>query len=243
MCNKSACWNSRPLIEKIVFATNIIRKRRDIEHDPHKYLSNVSGGVQASASQTPDPDPLLKRSLSYVYSPCGMLCFCIHWVLQNTKQYPFLIHAGSFYYTICVLFSFLETVGFHKRELYHRHRKWPTVNRGWSVSPSIQRNHHSEPPRDTSINKTKNGAELAGIVAALINEHNHIATDDAGAVWQTRNKKHPLPPAHEMALNAKLLVETTVHHIQQLKNSIHFYQVKSSYPFWHASSGTSALTP
>jgi len=35
------------------------------------------------------------------------LLICIHWVLQNTKQHPFLIHAGSVY-TICVicLFSF-----------------------------------------------------------------------------------------------------------------------------------------
>ena len=29
--------------------------RRDIEHDPHKYLSNTPGGMQASASQPPDP--------------------------------------------------------------------------------------------------------------------------------------------------------------------------------------------
>jgi len=55
----------------------------------------------------------------------------------------------------------------------------------------------------TSISKTINSAELAGIVAALINVHTHIATDSAGAVWQTRRKKHPLPPAHEMALTCQ----------------------------------------
>jgi len=36
----------------------------------------------------------------------------------------------------------------------------------------------------TSINKTRNRAKLAGIAAALINEHTHIATGSAGALWQ-----------------------------------------------------------
>jgi len=35
-------------------------------------------------------------------------------------------------------------------------------------------------PEGTSINKTINRAKLAGIAAALINEHTHIATDSAG---------------------------------------------------------------
>jgi hypothetical protein len=34
---------------------------RDIEYNPHKYLSNTPGSVQASASQEP-PDPHLKVS-------------------------------------------------------------------------------------------------------------------------------------------------------------------------------------
>jgi hypothetical protein len=29
--------------------------RQDIEHNPHKYLSNTPSGMQASASQPPDP--------------------------------------------------------------------------------------------------------------------------------------------------------------------------------------------
>jgi len=32
-----------------------MQMRRDIEYNPHKYMSNASGGVQASASQPPDP--------------------------------------------------------------------------------------------------------------------------------------------------------------------------------------------
>jgi len=39
-------------------------------------------------------------------------------------------------------------------------------------------------PGGTSINKTINRAELAGIVAALINEHTHTATDSAVALRQ-----------------------------------------------------------
>jgi hypothetical protein len=35
--------------------TNIIQMRRDIEHNPHKYLSNTPSGVQGSESQPPDP--------------------------------------------------------------------------------------------------------------------------------------------------------------------------------------------
>jgi len=36
-------------------ATKIIQMRQDIEHNPHKSLSNDPGGVQASAFQPPDP--------------------------------------------------------------------------------------------------------------------------------------------------------------------------------------------
>jgi hypothetical protein len=39
----------------------------------------------------------------------------------------------------------------------------------------------------TSINKTISRAELAGLAATLINEHTHIATDSAGALWQIRS--------------------------------------------------------
>jgi hypothetical protein len=44
----------------------------------------------------------------------------------------------------------------------------------WSVPPSNQQNHHSKCWRD--INKTIDRVELAGIAAALINEHTHIKT-------------------------------------------------------------------
>jgi hypothetical protein len=38
-----------------------------------------------------------------LFSMWDVYCLCTHWVLQNTKLHPFLIHAGSVY-TICILF-------------------------------------------------------------------------------------------------------------------------------------------
>ena len=45
--------------------TKIIRMRRDIEHNPHKCLSNNPGGVQASASQP--SNPTWKVFLNFVF--------------------------------------------------------------------------------------------------------------------------------------------------------------------------------
>jgi hypothetical protein len=45
------------------------------------------------------PDPHWKAFLIF-FSRWGVVCLCIHWVVQNTKH-PFLIHAGDVY-TICV---------------------------------------------------------------------------------------------------------------------------------------------
>jgi len=53
----------------IKFATKIIQMRRDIELNLPKYLSNTPGGVQASASQPPDPQwkPFLSIILQVGY--------------------------------------------------------------------------------------------------------------------------------------------------------------------------------
>ena len=80
-------------------------------------------------------------------------------------------------------------------------------------------------PGGTSNNITISRAKLAGIAAALINEHTHIATDSAGALWLIRNsilyrqrmKRHK---------HAKLL-KIIVHHIQLSKYTIHLYKVKA----------------
>jgi hypothetical protein len=55
---------------------------------------------------------------SYIFSRWDVVCFCIHWVEQNTKQHPFLIHAGNVY-TICVLFlSFFSNKRMFSNNLY-----------------------------------------------------------------------------------------------------------------------------
>jgi len=63
--------------------------RRDIEHkNPYKYLSNTPDGVQASASQPPDPT---EKLLLIQFSRCGVLCLCIHWVggaEHKTTSFP-----------------------------------------------------------------------------------------------------------------------------------------------------------
>jgi hypothetical protein len=82
-------------------SATIIQMRWDIEYNPQKYLSNFPGGVQASASQPPDPH---WKTFRVFFSRWGVVCLCIHCVVQNTKQHPFQIHAGSLN-TFCVLFS------------------------------------------------------------------------------------------------------------------------------------------
>ena len=96
--------------------------RWDIEHNPHKYPSNTPGGVQASASQPPDPH---WKAFPLLFSRNDVVCLCNHWMVQNIKQHPFLIHAGSVY-TICVLFSF-HFRSFHT--LSHRRTNEPYSQR------------------------------------------------------------------------------------------------------------------
>ena len=70
-----------------------------------------------------------------------------------------------------------------------------------------------------------NRAEPAGIAAALINKHTHIATDRAGALRQMRNSIHYLQRM-KWHRHAKLQ-ENIVHHIQLSKDTIHLYKVKA----------------
>jgi hypothetical protein len=55
--------------------TKIIH-RRDVEYNPHKYMGNTPGGIQASASQPPDPHwkafPLFSSGeMLYVFESIG----------------------------------------------------------------------------------------------------------------------------------------------------------------------------
>ena len=59
----------------------------------------------------------------------------------------------------------------------------------------------------------------------MINEHTHIATDSAGALWQIRNSIL-YPQRMKRHEHAKLL-EAIVHHIQLSKDTIYLYKVKA----------------
>jgi len=49
-------------------------------------------------------------SLLFSFSRWDVVCLYFHWVVQNYKQHPFLIHADSIY-PICILFLRLERMG------------------------------------------------------------------------------------------------------------------------------------
>jgi hypothetical protein len=63
-----------------------------------------------------------------------------------------------------------------------------------------------------------------GTAAALKNEHTHIATDSASALWQKGNSIL-FPQSMKRLEHAKLLLETIVQHIQLSKDIIHLYMV------------------
>ena len=48
--------------------------------------------------------------LLFLISRWDVVCLCIHWMVQNRKLHPFLIHAGSVFTLSCVLF-FLRQQG------------------------------------------------------------------------------------------------------------------------------------
>ena len=73
--------------------------------------------------------------------------------------------------------------------------------------------------------KPQNRAELAVVIAPLINEHTYIATNSAGAPWQIRNSI--LYPQHMRRHKHAKLLETIVHHIQLTKDIIHLCKVKA----------------
>jgi hypothetical protein len=89
--------------------TNIIQMRRDIEHNPHKYLSNASMGVQASASgmqasASQPPNPYRAKGLSsFVLQVAGMLRVpaSIGWCrTQNIHSYimPVVFTLSTFFF-------------------------------------------------------------------------------------------------------------------------------------------------
>jgi len=107
--------------------------------------------------------------------------------------------------------------------LYYKQRKWIPVYWSWIYHLRSNKITTANPGR--SINKIINRAELAGVAAALINEHTHVAADSAGALWLIRNSIL-YPQRMERHKHAKLL-ETIVHHIKLSKDTIYLCKVKA----------------
>jgi hypothetical protein len=106
---------------------------RDIEHNPpnisERYLWWYAGlCLPTTWSRSP-----LKNCSSFVLQARWYgVCLCIHRVVQNTKQYPFLIHAGSVY-TICVIIlSFFLSFGWSAAD-------WSRPSTNYSISSDIKR--------------------------------------------------------------------------------------------------------
>jgi hypothetical protein len=94
--------------------TKTILTRRNVEHNPPKYLSNTirAGGVQASASQPPDPH--WKPSLGGMLPPTS----CSHWTVQQ-KNFPIVFTVSVFLFihvvlcgSACFLFFFPSLLSF-----------------------------------------------------------------------------------------------------------------------------------
>jgi hypothetical protein len=96
----STCETVEPTCNQI--RNKIIQMRQDIEHNPYKYPSYTPGGVQASASQPPDPH----RKTSLICTLQVGWCLSLHplgGAEHKTTSFP--IHAGGVY-TTCVHFFF-----------------------------------------------------------------------------------------------------------------------------------------
>jgi hypothetical protein len=95
----------------------------------------------------------------------------------------------------------LERMGLHRWELYYKIQTKKMDLSLLELEPTtlIQNKITTVNPGGTSIR-----AKLAGIAAALINGHIHIATDSAGALWQIGNSVL-YPQRMKRHIHAKLL--------------------------------------
>ena len=80
-------------------------------------------------------------------------------------------------------------------------------------------------PGGVGMTNTINRAELAGIYAALLDGHTHIATDSASSLSQIR-KQLLFPELQRNHLHSHLL-QPIVRIIENSPNTIHFYKVKA----------------
>ena len=80
-------------------------------------------------------------------------------------------------------------------------------------------------PGGLGMTNTINRAELAGIYAALLNGHTHIASDSACSLSQIR-KQLLFPELQRNHIHSHLL-KPIIDEIQASPNTIHFYKVKA----------------
>ena len=82
-------------------AIKIIQMKRDIEHNPP---TNIWAKLLVVRKPVP---PHWKTS--YIFSRWDVVCLYIHWVVQNTKQHPFLSMSVVFTQSASFFFSFITS--------------------------------------------------------------------------------------------------------------------------------------
>ncbi|MGK7371762.1 MAG: RNase H family protein [Candidatus Halalkalibacterium sp. M3_1C_030] len=90
--------------------------------------------------------------------------------------------------------------------------------------PAKQKEYY-ENPGGTGVTNTINRAELAGIYAAMLNKHTHIATDSACSLSQIR-KQLLFPQLQRNHLHAKM-IQDIASLVQVSPSTIYFYKVKA----------------
>jgi len=65
--------------------------------------TNIWAAILLVVCRLLPPKILTKKPLFFFFSRWDVVCLCIHWVVRETIQHPFLIHNAGDVYTICVL--------------------------------------------------------------------------------------------------------------------------------------------
>ena len=104
------------VIIKPTSACNQIRNKSHTDETRHWIIYEIIWAILLVVCILLPPNHLIptEKLLLMLFSRCDVVCLCIHWVVQNIKHHPFLIHAGSVY-TICVLFLFFLSLTYASR--------------------------------------------------------------------------------------------------------------------------------